>query len=84
MYPHQDCIIECDNDNGSTELIKYESIRVIFAPYADHVKEGWNHRHHSNGLFLFHEDLIKVLSEFVMLMTCDGLLFPNLFVRIQI
>lgn len=33
----------------------------------------------SNGLFLFYEDLIKVLSEFVMLMTYDGQLFPNSF-----
>ncbi|CAG9829244.1 unnamed protein product [Diabrotica balteata] len=45
---------------------------VLFAPYWEHIKEGWNRRHEENVLFLFYEDLkknlrpsIKKLSSFL-------------------
>ncbi|XP_055390018.1 sulfotransferase 1B1 [Condylostylus longicornis] len=28
-------------------------------PYWSHIKEGWKHRHHSNVLFMFYEDMVK-------------------------
>ena len=45
---------------------------VPFAPHLEHVKDGWNHRHFPNVLFLFYEDLnrdihgaIKRVSNFL-------------------
>ncbi|XP_055844005.1 sulfotransferase 1C4 [Episyrphus balteatus] len=31
-------------------------------PYWSHIKEGWDHRHHSNVLFLFYENMVKNLK----------------------
>ncbi|KAF6203463.1 hypothetical protein GE061_001794 [Apolygus lucorum] len=36
----------------------FERDLVAFAPYFEHVKEGWNRRNDPNVLFLFYEDLI--------------------------
>lgn len=33
---------------------------ATYAPYTEHVKEGWEHRHDANVLFLFYEQMIKV------------------------
>lgn len=30
-------------------------------PYWSHIKEGWTHRHHSNVLFMFYEDMSRDL-----------------------
>ncbi|XP_075220674.1 sulfotransferase 4 [Lycorma delicatula] len=34
-----------------------------WTPYWSHIKEGWNHRHHPNVLFLFYENMNKELGE---------------------
>ena len=36
----------------------------MFAPYFTHVLEAWSQRNHPNMLFLFYEDLKKVLKKF--------------------
>ena len=33
---------------------------IIWSPYWNHVKEGWDLRHNPNLLFLFYEDMKKV------------------------
>lgn len=33
---------------------------MVYSPYWEHVKEGWEVKNHKNVLFLFYEDLIKV------------------------
>lgn len=35
---------------------------VHWSPYFEHIKDGWNHRHEPNVLFLFYEDLLKDLK----------------------
>lgn len=35
-------------------------VAVVFSPYWEHIKEGWEARHKKNVLFLFYEDLISV------------------------
>lgn len=37
---------------------------VTLTPYFEHVKEAWELRNHPNMLFLFYEDLSKVLTKF--------------------
>uniref|UniRef100_A0A023F783 Putative sulfotransferase n=1 Tax=Triatoma infestans TaxID=30076 RepID=A0A023F783_TRIIF len=39
----------------------FEKDLIIYAPYWEHIKEGWEKRHHPNFLFLFYEDLIRDL-----------------------
>jgi len=38
------------------------SISVIFTPFCEHIKDGWNHRNDKNVLFLFYEDLVNDLG----------------------
>lgn len=33
---------------------------VFYAPYFEHINEGWQHRSAPNVLFMFYEDMIKV------------------------
>ncbi|XP_066905451.1 luciferin sulfotransferase [Halyomorpha halys] len=36
---------------------------LVFSPYWEHIKEGWEARHKKNVLFLFYEDIVKNMSE---------------------
>nr|XP_023026985.1 sulfotransferase 1C4-like [Leptinotarsa decemlineata] len=38
---------------------------VAWAPYWEHIKEGWNHRSNKNCLFLFYEDMNKDLRNII-------------------
>ncbi|XP_073972157.1 sulfotransferase 1C4-like isoform X2 [Rhodnius prolixus] len=40
----------------------FEKDVLVYSPYWEHVKEGWEVKNHKNVLFLFYEDLIKDLS----------------------
>uniref|UniRef100_A0A224XU45 Putative sulfotransferase n=1 Tax=Panstrongylus lignarius TaxID=156445 RepID=A0A224XU45_9HEMI len=39
----------------------FEKDLIIYSPYWEHMKEGWEKRHHPNFLFLFYEDLLRDL-----------------------
>lgn len=41
--------------------IFFRIFKVVFGPYFAHVLDAWSKRHHPNLLFLFYEDLKKVL-----------------------
>ncbi|KAK9503871.1 hypothetical protein O3M35_010337 [Rhynocoris fuscipes] len=50
----------------------FENNMVLYSPYWEHIKEGWEKRNRPNFLFLFYEDLlrdlpgnIKIISEFL-------------------
>ncbi|XP_050498563.1 sulfotransferase 1C4-like [Diabrotica virgifera virgifera] len=40
----------------------FQSGLVSWAPYWEHIKEGWSRRHESNLIFLFYEDMNKNLD----------------------
>ncbi|KAK9503869.1 hypothetical protein O3M35_010337 [Rhynocoris fuscipes] len=39
----------------------FEKDLLIYSPYWEHIKEGWEKRNHPNFLFLFYEDLLRDL-----------------------
>uniref|UniRef100_A0A023F7C4 Putative sulfotransferase n=1 Tax=Triatoma infestans TaxID=30076 RepID=A0A023F7C4_TRIIF len=39
----------------------FEKGLIIYSPYWEHIKEGWDNRNHPNFLFLFYEDLLRDL-----------------------
>uniref|UniRef100_A0A224XSY7 Putative sulfotransferase n=1 Tax=Panstrongylus lignarius TaxID=156445 RepID=A0A224XSY7_9HEMI len=39
----------------------FEKDLIMYSPYWEHIKEGWEKRNHPNFLFLFYEDLLRDL-----------------------
>ncbi|XP_073972158.1 sulfotransferase 1C4-like [Rhodnius prolixus] len=39
----------------------FEKDLILYSPYWEHIKEGWELRNHPNFLFLFYEDLLRDL-----------------------
>lgn len=54
-------------------------------PYWSHIQEGWEHRHCSNVLFMFYEDMNKVIYKyffFCVIFTIYNKNFKLFFTRI--
>lgn len=53
------------DDTSSAKLRRFHSLpissTVPWAPYWEHIREGWEHRHEPNVLFMFYEDMNRDL-----------------------
>ncbi|KAL1140700.1 hypothetical protein AAG570_000630 [Ranatra chinensis] len=60
-YYHHNRLIQLHGYNGDfKQYWKYfENDLLVFSPYWEHIKEGWERRNKPNILFLFYEDIIK-------------------------
>ncbi|XP_071446819.1 uncharacterized protein [Hetaerina americana] len=69
----KDVAVSCYHQNSNLKFIGFEDDfekywdlfqrdLVLWAPYWNHVEEGWKQRDHPNMLFMFYEDMKKDLS----------------------
>ncbi|KAB7498678.1 Sulfotransferase 1C4 [Armadillidium nasatum] len=58
-YHHHSRLIRNHNYTGNLDSFVDHMIndRLMFSPYWEHIKEGWNKRNHPNMLFCFYEDM---------------------------
>lgn len=60
-YYHHNRLLRCHDYKGDFEKYwnYFTDDLLVFSPFWEHIKEGWERRNHANVLFIFYEDLNK-------------------------